>query len=428
MGNNMANEKFYKKAGVRMKVEEWVNGKMEIGREPVIFHSNFYNLFLQRAMLMNDNLGMDDVIINAAVEVTFAALNDIKSHENIEDPKMILRKASELFKMLGFGLINFSKINEEGGVVTIPISHYGYALKIANDNQSFSIHQNLFDRGFCQAALGAAFGKSINFYKSYSTKCYSFGNAFSEIKLEVNRDDEEYFVQQNIGIDESDSDIPDFLTGDINREKIMEAFYQYDFLGDEDGLIPRFNLFWVRQFSNYYNRITYEFYHRCKEDRTCNNIENMLIEIACKASFCTMGEVLKSDEWYTVFKPMIKSREDILFCSIQLINALGWGKWRIVEMIPNQKLVVRIYKGYESVGYNEIYGLAKDKIDFFAVGVAKTLMELTYRFDTNQHMKINEKLYNMMISGDELFGAVQTKCEAMGDEYSEIVVERKEDK
>ena len=52
-----------------MPVQPAAHGKTLMGGEPLIFHCNFYNYFLQKTLLLDETLGMEAVIRAAAAEV-----------------------------------------------------------------------------------------------------------------------------------------------------------------------------------------------------------------------------------------------------------------------------------------------------------------------------------------------------------------------
>ncbi|RME88631.1 MAG: hypothetical protein D6785_00670, partial [Planctomycetota bacterium] len=122
-------------------------GKILLGKEPLVYHCNHYNLALQQTLITPSYLNMKPVLVEAAIEAAYSCISNLKTELGLSSPKEVFDLAKEVFRFLGFGIIDFSQANEEGGEVVVPVSHYGLALIKANKNQTFSEPQSFFDLG-----------------------------------------------------------------------------------------------------------------------------------------------------------------------------------------------------------------------------------------------------------------------------------------
>ena len=131
---------------LRFDVQKQGLGRRSLGGEPLVYHCNFYNYWLQKTVLLVDDLGMDEVIQDAAAASVYACLRGLGGND--------ASLAEALFAELGFGQIDLSAITAEGGSATTSVSHYGQCLGAAA-GVSFAKPQSRFDAGYA-AALGKA--------------------------------------------------------------------------------------------------------------------------------------------------------------------------------------------------------------------------------------------------------------------------------
>lgn len=152
----------------------------------------------------------------------------------------------------------------------------------------------------------------------------------------------------------------------------------------------------------------------------------LLTEAGHICGFNTMGGIMSSEAWEGLVMPMVQEREDWLHGIIAVINALGWGVWRVIELVPNEKLVLRVWRPYESLGYLRWFGYSQHPLDYLVTGVAASIMNLLYEGDITEHPTLNLDYYYQINRSASSFWAEQTRCVAMGDDYSEVVVSRQQ--
>ncbi|MFN3198215.1 MAG: hypothetical protein ACE366_07325 [Bradymonadia bacterium] len=396
------------------------HGRALYGREPLIFHCNHYNHHLQQTLLLPD-IGMEEVIRDAAASVAYAAISKAG-----DTPEARAKVAADTFAELGFGTIDFSKATAEGGVVVTPTSHYGQMTKLAREEPgtNHSTQQSFFDQGYAAGALAAIHGLPARQFAAKAVSCLSVGDSEGRIELSKHEhlEDRLYRSAAN-GFGSGDVAPPPYGDTSVDEGKTLEALSGLDFSGNEEGFIPRFGVVLTRHFANFYNRISFEFVHRMSEMGLLEAAEDLLVNAGYHCAFNTFGGIMTSAEWDAVIKPQCQTKADWVHGMVATVNALGWGTWRVAE-ISDDKLVVRIYDDYESRGYVGLYGTADRPICYLArAGVVGT-MNLVHVGDIASKPTLDRDFFVKVFESPDGFKVEETKCMAMGDDYTEIVAWR----
>ena len=134
---------------------------------------------------------------------------------------------------------------------------------------------------------------------------------------------------------------------------------------------------------------------------------------AHECGYHTGHGIITSEEWKAVVEPMIERvPEDILHGAFAVLSAWGWANAEILELVPNERMVVRAYDYYEAdvVAYG-----ASDKCCAYTItGISAGFMDLAYggAYDRTG------------ASGLRTFKSVQTKGIECADPYGEFLVTR----
>lgn len=212
----------------------------------------------------------------------------------------------------------------------------------------------------------------------------------------------------------------------IDERAVTKAVAGLPLQGNEEGLIPAFGLYLTKHFADYYNRISYglvgAFIRELPELE--EDAISLLTEAGHVCAFHTFGGIMVSVEWDAVVLPMIETREDWAKGMVGVVNSLGWGRYRLLELVPGERLVLRIDDSYEAAGVLESYGKAAHPRCFLAAGGAAGLMNLLYQGDITKRPALTDEYYNEVFGHPQSFRARETRCLAMGDSHCEIVVER----
>jgi len=198
----------------------------------------------------------------------------------------------------------------------------------------------------------------------------------------------------------------------INRKQIIAAMSRIEVSANDDGLMPEFNVFVNMMPAKFWNSFAERLTRKVPPDML-EAAEYLLVNAAHECGYHTGYGIITSDEWKAVVEPMIEQvPEDILHGAFAVFTAWGWAKSEIVELVPNERMVVRAYDYYESDGVT--YGASAKPSAYLIRGVSAAFMDLAYGGTYDPSGK----------SGVHTFQCAQTKGIECGDEYGEFVVTR----
>ncbi len=398
-------------------------GRAVLGNEPVVFHCNYYNYWLQQVLLLNLEVRMEDVIRDAASAVAYSLLSAEKRNSCLSDPLDVLTIARDVFAEQGFGLLDFSALSERGGEVVADVSHYGQFLFSAAGLDRFETPQNIFDQGFAAGAAEVAFDKPQGSFLARPLACHSTGDAKGRIELQLRTPPAGFLPSPGQGkSNKADPGSPNADTN-VDEDVIKNSLAALDFSGNEEGLIPRFDVMLTRHFSSFYNRISFEFLRRMTGTGLSEAAEILLVDAGYRCAFHTFGGVMKSAEWDAVVRPQCKTKEDWVHGMVAVVNTLGWGIWRVHE-VTEKRIVMRIYDDYESRGYLGMYGTSERAICHLAQAGVAGLMNLIYIGEIEKKPLLDRAFFETVFEDSNRFDASQTQCMACGDEFTEIIAER----
>lgn len=398
------------------------HGKRLLGDEPLVFHCNYYNYFLQKTLLLDDELAMHEVIVDAAAASSYAMLVHAARGLGLTTPEARRQLAESTFAELGFGIIDLSAVTPDGGSVRIPISHYGRCLRAAS-GADFARPQTYFDAGFAAAATSLIHGVPIDSLHGVIEACQSVGAPEGRVAVTRRTTGAPLLPACGRGAHWSGTPVGPSKETSVDEPAILAALATLDFSGNEEGLVPRFGVMLTAHFANFYNRISFEFVNRMKSTGLLEAAEELLVEAGFRCGFHTFGGIMTSAEWDAVIKPQCKTREDWIHGVVATVNALGWGVWRVHDLTPD-RLVIRAYDDYESSGWMGMYGKADRPVSYLLAGGVAGVMNLVYVADIANRPLLDAECYERVFESEARFVPRQTKSMAMGDDYSEIVAER----
>ena len=195
----------------------------------------------------------------------------------------------------------------------------------------------------------------------------------------------------------------------IDVTKIIHAIMEGSKIRESKGIIPLFGVYLSLFSVDYYNRLSFDFEIKMGKQREIE-AKTLLIEAAQECGYATFQGVRNSWEWEQVVAPMIENKEDQILGFAAVAVAFGWGDLAVEELIPGEKLIIRVSDSYEARGYLEQHGPAKSEKCYMLRGVAGAFMDLIYGGD------YPEGLYG--------FSAAETLCRAKGDAYCEFIARK----
>lgn len=203
----------------------------------------------------------------------------------------------------------------------------------------------------------------------------------------------------------------------IDRKKVIDDMSKVSAEANADGLIPAFNVLvnaWPANFWNEFSKRMIE----AVDDDIKEAVEELLVNAAHECGYHTGYGIITSKEWDAIVKPMVENVEDVLHGAYAVFTAWGWANAEIVELVPGEKMVVRVQDYYES-DIKDSYpgGKSPRHYAYMIRGVCGAFMDLAYG---GQYDASGEKgLYS--------FRCEQTKGIEMGDPYGEFVVKKSEE-
>jgi len=195
----------------------------------------------------------------------------------------------------------------------------------------------------------------------------------------------------------------------INRQIIIEQMSQIHVKGNHEGIIPAFNVFIQQLPTDFWNGFARRIINNVSAD-LIEVAEALLVNAAHECGYHTGYGIINSPEWKTIITPMIEQvPRDTLYGAFALVTAWGWANTEIVELVPQEKMVIHAYNYYESDVIR--YGKAQGPCAYMIRGICGALMDLAYGSQPYPN-------------GMGTFVCQQTKGIEIGDEYGEFVVTR----
>jgi len=153
-----------------------INGKAAIG------HCQYYNTLILKTM---ESFGYVDglkIYEEVAEEVNREAFSDyLKNHPEVVSLDDKLSVASDMYRTFGFGLIEFSDVNEEGAKVGASVSHFALTWKKRWGKRSAPICY--FTKGYIAGALSVIFDKPLGSYEAKELDCISMGDRICRFEV-----------------------------------------------------------------------------------------------------------------------------------------------------------------------------------------------------------------------------------------------------
>lgn len=202
--------------------------------------------------------------------------------------------------------------------------------------------------------------------------------------------------------------------------KLISDFAKLKITANSDGLIPTANVLIVQLPSEFYNQFSLKLLDEILESAyKVNNktvyedihgyTECLLENAAAECGYHTGCGIINSDEFAAIMGCKADTPEDILYGLFAITVSWGWGDLEIVELIPNEKLVLRAHDYYEADVRNSL------KFNYYFAymlkGISRAFMDLIYG-----HKCPPNRL--------GVFKSEQTKGIELGDSYGEFLITR----
>ncbi len=380
-----------------------IGGHNIIGGLSRVIHCNFYNSYLQMTVLLTQGAG-DQNPERLLTDSVTTLVHFLQQHGYTHDDLLYE------FSHNGFGIIK----QLDDNTWETPRSHYGEAICI----QGKPAKSCFFTSGYLQGLLN----KRVT-----ETACKIAGAENDQFSVEGELPEIENYLTREF---ELQTNIPERSSFDtsVDEEKIIATVRTLPLYGNkESGLIEAFGAVLTNHFADYYNRISYESYFALRDAGIPDeDSKEMFIQAGHVCAFNTFGRIMTSPEWYGLVVPMCETKEDWFHGMIAVINALGWGIYRVEKLDPNGETIVRVYNSYEGVGYRRMYPKSDDKIlSFLAMGAVLGLVHLLWKIDIREKPELTKEFYvEQYNNAESSYTAEQTHAIAAGDEYDRFIVSK----
>jgi hypothetical protein len=392
---------------------------LEIGGEAMVLHCHHYVTNLLRTILDADYIDSSRFLIGSAADAVYNQLSNLCEGLSVEESKQM---AEEVYCAFGYGLINLEKMDEKGCTVSTDKSFFSSTWLLKFGERKTPI--DYYTSGYLAAAYAVIYKKKLSDISAVQTTCLSCGDANNTHTIELGECNFDTYPPKN---KVSFKEVPKVKIDWEHEEAVTNAFLgaHEGFVGNAEGVISGFGVQIIRNQSDYINRLQFEFVHKMTEvagDYGVTLAGELLMEAGHACGFFTYGGIMTSDEWNTVVKPYLETKEDWIKGLASLVNTMGWGYHTAVEL-SEQRAVFRNYNDFEDLSYLRMYGKSDYPIHFANSGGFTGLMQLVYNTDLIHGEKIEtEEGFRNMRRSKIGYKTKMTKSIACGDDYLEVEV------
>ena len=191
----------------------------------------------------------------------------------------------------------------------------------------------------------------------------------------------------------------------VMRDTVVKSLAKINVQGDEDGLIPEYDVLVNLLPVSLLNKLTERLMAAAPADKK-GTVEEGFVRAAYECGYHTGCGIITSDIFNEVVLPMVTEGEkDILRGAFAAFTAWGWAKSGIVQLKESEKMVIRANDYYEADSNGN--GLRA----YMIRGLCQAFFELAYS--------------DPYPDGMDTYVCQQVKGIEVGDPYGEFVVTKK---
>lgn len=370
----------------------------------MVIHCHHYNARLQRTLEQNHKINGKKIFRNAA-SITYWEL--LKNLEAVKRPSDKTQFIQNIYKFLGFGTINLSSLDEDRA--SSNSGHYVEGWNCGSLKTKGSVCT--MTEGYLEGAIKAMHNLDVEVREICCANQPGIDRC--EFQITKRESPHNFHLAKKNKVNSPIRDESTEAFSNIKAGSIIDAVMNMPLSGNNEGLIPAFNVYLAHTPQDFYNRVSLAFIAEMNKVGLGSLAKEMLVEDAEHCALNTFGGVLESEEWSTLVVPMVKEEKDNLFGLVAVANALGWGRCHITEHTPYKTLTLHSSNGYEAYGHIELKGYSDTPQCFMLRGVSAGLMGLVY-----EKGELEDR------SGKYI--GKETSCLAAGEHHCEFKVERDE--
>jgi hypothetical protein len=399
---------------------------------PVVYHCHHFNLWWDQTVdgILGESEGCR-LRTRAARDAFHPLLVGLATRLGADTPEAKASLAEALFPWMGQGRLRMEGVRSPG----VPVAatgmslHYATAWRWKYTAQAQRFHPaDAVAAGFLAAVVALVEGGENGAWWAEETACMAQGaevcrfEATSLSPPEVTPRPVDEGVELPLGGPLADS----LMEGEVARISALLSELLSIYEGDDRGLMQAFNVFVTLHLPAYYNRTGYEAIHQIEARAPFQTAasEDLLREAGRVCAFNTFGSILLDAAFEGMLgRPLGNDPLEILAYCCAIARALGFGHWEIAAFEPGRRLVLRVPSDYETAYYLTQYGRSNKPRNYFLQGGAQAMVLLAHEVDWASHPVLTNSMYLRMFKQPGMHWKVtQTRCRAMGDDVSEIVV------
>lgn len=392
-----------------------------VAGEAMVFHCHHYINYLQRSILDAEYIDSRRFLIGSAADAVYHQLSHLCKDLDVNQSKQM---AEEMYKTFGYGLIDLSAMDADGITLTTYKSFFSktWVMKFGLSNKAV----DYYTTGYIAAAFAVIYGHALKDIQAEQTTCMACNDRLNThvVRLVKGMGNFATYPAKRATVF---NPTPKLSIGWAHEETVTNAFLGAHafFVGNEEGFIPAFGVYLVRNQSDYVNRLQFEFVREMGEvagEYGETLASELLLEAGHACGFFTYGGVMTSNEWNSVVKPFLHTKEDWIKGLASLINTMGWGYHTAVEL-SKERAIFRNYNDFEDLSYQRMYGESKSPIHWANSGGFTGLMQLIYNTDLVNGERIDtEDGFRQMRRSKAKYKTNMTKGISCGDDYLEVEI------
>lgn len=394
---------------------------LEVAGEAMIFHCHHYINYLQRSILDAEYIESHLFLIGSAADAVYNQLSSLCKDLDVESSK---RLAEQMYKAFGYGLIDLSSMNENGIELQSDKSFFSKTWQMKFGPSQKPV--DYYTTGYLAASYAVIYHKPLNEIQATQTECMACGALANSHSIKSGTGNFTTYPPKEKTVFKN---IPKLKLGWEHEDTISNTFLgaHATFVGNDEGLIPAFGVYLVRNQSDYVNRLQFEFIKAMGEiagEYGEKLGSELLLEAGHACGFFTYSGLMTSKEWEGAVKPYLKTKEDWIRGLISVINTMGWGYHSIVELSPD-KAIFRNYNDFEDLSFIRMYGKNDNPVHWANSGGFTGLMQLIYNTDLVTGNPIeSEEGFCQMRRSHMGYKTNMSKGISCGDDYLEVEVYR----
>jgi hypothetical protein len=392
---------------------------LEIGGEAMIFHCHHYVTNLQRTILDADYIDSQLFIIGSAADAVFHQLRNLCEGLSVDEAKEM---AQDIYKTFGYGLIDLSGMDASGIELKTTKSFFSktWVMKFGVSKKPV----DYYTTGFLAAAYAVIYKKELGAIFAQQSTCMACGDEYNTFEIKEGTCSFTIYPKK---APICFKEVPKVSLHWEFEEVVTNAFLgaHATMVGNEEGFIPAFGVYLVRNQSDYVNRLQFEFAKAMSEvagDYGVTLAGELLMESGHACGFFTYGGIMTSAEWEGAVKPYLKTKEDWIKGLAALVNTMGWGYHTAVEL-NEQRALFRNYNDFEDLSYMRMYGKSAYPISWANSGGFTGLMQLIYNTDIVNGQRVEtEEGFREMRRAKVGYKTRMKKGISCGDDFLEVEV------